>query len=63
MMKLELIENAGAAWRFWSVRLSAGIVAVAAAEPYLPTLKAVLPPAWYGYAAGAVMVARLFKQR
>ena len=43
-MKLELIENAGAAWRFWSVRLSAGIVAVAAAEPYLPTLKAVLPP-------------------
>lgn len=62
-MKLELIEGWKKAGRFWSVRLSALVVIIATAEPLLPQLQAMLPPQWYAWAALAVAVSRVIKQK
>lgn len=59
---MKIIRNWRKAWRMLSVQLAALIVAVAAAEPFLPQLREVLPPNWYAFAAGAVIVARLVAQ-
>lgn len=59
---MRLIENWRRAWRMLSVQLSAAIVLLAAAEPYLPQLRDVLPDHWYAAMAVLVIVARLVKQ-
>lgn len=58
-----LIENWKEAWKLFSVQLMVVIGLIAAAEPYLPQLAAVLPEAWVAYAAPVVVLARLISQR
>lgn len=60
---MQLIPEWKRAWRLWSVRLSALIVALSLLEPWLPQLREALPANWYSYLAGAVIVARVLVQQ
>lgn len=60
---MQLIPEWKRAWRLWSVKLSALIVALSLLEPSLPQLREALPDHWYSYLAGAVIVARVLVQQ
>lgn len=60
---MQLIPEWKRAWRLWSVKLSALIIALSLLEPSLPQLREALPDNWYSYLAGAVIVARVLVQQ
>lgn len=60
---MQLIPEWKRAWRLWSVRLSALIVALSLLEPSLPQLREALPDNWYSYLAATVIVARVLVQQ
>lgn len=59
---MKLIDNWKTSHRLWSMRLLAMAGLVAALEPVLPQLAAVLPDRWYAWAMLVIGVARVIKQ-
>lgn len=59
---MKLIPDWKSAWKFWSIRISAIIVAISLLDPFLPELKTHLPEQWYAILAVAVIVSRVIAQ-
>ena len=62
-MKSWLIPDWRNAWRFLTVQASAGVVLLATAYDYMPTVREYLPEGWVKWAALLIIVARILKQQ
>lgn len=62
-MKIKLIDNWKNAWKFVTVQIAAVILFLPTLFPYLPEIAAFIPTNWYQWLAGAILVARIVKQR
>lgn len=58
-----LIDDVKSAWRYLSVQLAALLALVATAWPFFPEMQQYLDPAWVKYVAGAILIARVVRQK
>lgn len=62
-MKFKLIENWKQAWKYISVQIAAVILFLPTLAPYMPEIMAYIPTNWYQILGGAILIARIVKQR
>jgi hypothetical protein len=62
-IKDHLVEDAHKCWRWLSVQFAVLLVLLDLGLPYLPTLKEYLPAHVVSILAGAIVVARVYRQK
>lgn len=58
-----MMHDVRAAWRWLSVQAAIIVAALATASEYLPEVREYLPDGWVKWAALAILVARMVKQK
>lgn len=62
-MNIKLIDNWKGAWKFVTVQIAAVILFLPTLLPYMGDIAQYVPHNWYQWLGGAILVARIIKQR
>ena len=62
-MKAKLIEDWRQSWKFLSIQIAGVVALLDVAYEYLPAVQSYLPAGWVKWAALAIIVGRVIKQR